>query len=307
MSFLSGLGHFFGVSSPGSTMNAADSATEDTIQAALDKLVTGPKAFGNRTISATDAEKQLTAAGVLPPGWRLRESDSTSSGYRPTQAATKTMGAIHAAQIGAAAFTGGASLAGSGIGLGANAALQGGLGAASGGASGGVKGALLGGALGAASGGFAPGVGGGATGLLKNAAVQGGLGALGGVAGGGGLKAGLLGGATGAAGAYAGRLAPSLTQNPLGQQAINAGVNAGLSSARSGSFNPLSVGLGAAGNFLPSAAGLTSNPLLQRAINYGGQQAIDFGKTRQVNPMSAALGAAKVVAPTNIYSNYLGG
>jgi hypothetical protein len=273
MSWFSGIGKFFGVSPKGSQMNAADSATEDTVQAALDKLVTGNKAFGNRTMSAADAENQLRAQGVLPQGWRLRESDSTSSGYRPTQAASKKMAALHAAEVGAAGF-GGAAALGIGAGVGGltggsslltNAAIQGGLGAAQGGATGGWKGALLGGGLGAAGAGIAPG-GAGTTGLLKNMAVQGGLGAVRGAATGGGVKGALLGGGFGAAGAAGGRLAPAVTANPLARQAINLGVNTGLSTARTGQFSPIGTALGAAQTIRPP--GMANNPVWD-AFNKG--------------------------------------
>ena len=87
--------HFF--NEPGEDMSPEDLKTQEHIQYVLDN---DPrlKAVKARGGSADELENALRQA--MPEefaNWRLRESDSTSSGFRPTQMISKKRGAAYTA------------------------------------------------------------------------------------------------------------------------------------------------------------------------------------------------------------------
>jgi hypothetical protein len=168
---------------PGDTLSPEDQQTEQRIQQVLD---TDPEliAAKQRGASADELEGLLRGKG-LPMGgsaWRLRESTSTSSGFRPTLAMSKKRGAAYTA-AGVAGGVGGAAAAGGFAGAGGGAG-----GAAAGGVAGGAGGAgtaATGGVL--ASHAIAPAVGSIAPGVAASGSVPAAFGAGGAVAGGSGM------------------------------------------------------------------------------------------------------------------------
>jgi hypothetical protein len=171
MSFFSSILHLPGVGKvvkhlvpiSGDDMNPEDQATEARIQRVLD---TDPDLVNAKRAGASASQLEGLLRQKMPSdfaNWRLRESDSTSSGYRPTQAVSKKKGAAYTA-------------AGAGGGFAAAAALPAVLGAT--------------GAAGAAGGGGAAATGAGTVGSMAGL----GAGTVGSTAASAG---GLLGGMTG--------------------------------------------------------------------------------------------------------------